>query len=71
MFHVLDKNNSSIVNYKATDLKTIENTVGKEFAEKISKEKGVYDYQGLDLKVGGKGMKGFYGEPSEGKEGIS
>ena len=54
MFHVLDKNNSSIVNYKATDLKTIENTVGKEFAEKISKEKGVYDYQGLDLKVGGR-----------------
>ena len=26
--------------------------------------------QGEGLKVGGKGMKGFYGEPSEGKEGI-
>ena len=26
-------------------------------------------YAGGDLKVGGKGMKGFYGEPSEGKEG--
>ena len=25
---------------------------------------------GHQLKVGGKGMKGFYGEPTEGKEGI-
>ena len=27
-------------------------------------------FEGVDLKIGGKGMKGFYGEPSEGKEGI-
>ena len=43
--------------------------VGKEVAEKILKG-GTQTLQGEGLKVGGKGMKGFYGEPSEGKEGI-
>lgn len=33
--------------------------VGKELAEKIIKNKGG-EYTGLDLKVGGEGMKGFY-----------
>jgi hypothetical protein len=35
--------------------------VGKEMAEKIiSKGKGVNEFSGLDLQVGGEGMKGFY-----------
>jgi hypothetical protein len=28
------------------------------------------NYEGVDLKVGGKGMKGFYGSPTEGSLGI-
>ena len=60
-------------------IKQIEDYVGKEVAEKIQNEEGkVWDggsvkqgkLTGQQLKVGGKGMKGFYGEPSEGKEGI-
>ena len=47
----------------------LEDLVGKEVAEKILKG-GTQTLQGEGLKVGGKGMKGFYGEPSEGKEGI-
>jgi hypothetical protein len=36
-------------------------SVGKELAEKIIKqEKETQSYKGLDLKVGGEGMKGFY-----------
>ena len=35
--------------------------VGKELAEKIAgQDPGVKSYKGLDLKVGGEGMKGFY-----------
>ena len=34
------------------------------------KYENVKRLEGANLKVGGKGMKGFYGEPSEGKEGI-
>ena len=60
-------------------LKQVEDYVGKDIAEKIQNEEGkVWDggkvkqgkLSGQQLKVGGKGMKGFYGEPSEGKEGI-
>jgi len=47
----------------------LEETVGKELAEKIIKNNGG-NYEGLDLKVGGKGMKGFYGSPTEGSLGI-
>ena len=43
---------------------------GKEMAEKILSAKEDTNFGSQDLKVGGKGMKGFYGEPSEGKEGI-
>lgn len=48
-------------------LSDIENTVGKEIAEKVGKEEGRkyrghegLTLEGLDLKVGGEGMKGFY-----------
>ena len=47
--------------------------IGKEVAEKVSKndapsskfDDGYKFLKGEDLKVGGKGMKGFYGEPSQ------
>ena len=55
----------------------LEGIVGKEVANKIilnegspSEESGWFDLTGVDLKVGGKGMKGFYGSPSEGNLGI-
>jgi len=34
--------------------------VGKEMAQKIVEQKGEHTYSGLELKVGGSGMKGFY-----------
>ena len=52
--------------YKESEL---EGVVGKELAEKIINNKGG-KYEGIDLKVGGKGMKGFYGSPTEGSLGI-
>jgi hypothetical protein len=55
----------------------LEGFVGKEVAQKIINNEGyesdVPDTRVLldeDLKVGGKGMKGFYGSPSEGSLGI-
>ena len=56
-------------NYKGQRL---DNVVGKDYADKIlSTPKGESaTLQGEDLKVGGKGMIGFYGSPSQGKEGI-
>ena len=53
--------------YKPEEL---ENIVGKELAEKIVKVDNEKTFSGVDLKVGGKGMIGFYGNPSEGKLGI-
>jgi len=48
--------------------------IGKELAEKIIDAKIPYQktktFSGVDLKVGGKGMKGFYGSPTEGSLGI-
>lgn len=64
-------------------LKEIEDTVGKDIANKIKEGDGNYEtdlkgekisdtrvLKGDDLKVGGKGMKGFYGSTTEGKLGI-
>jgi len=55
----------------ASDVKeqNIQDYVGKEIADKVITT-GQVKYEGLDLKVGGKGMKGFYGSPKEGKLGI-
>ena len=47
----------------------IEGIVGKEIATKAINE-GQKEFKGNDLKVGGKGMKGFYGSPTEGSLGI-
>jgi hypothetical protein len=45
--------------------------VGKELANKIIQSKDrKKTITGVDLKTGGKGMKGFYGSPSEGNLGI-
>jgi N12 class adenine-specific DNA methylase len=62
-------------NVKESDLDGI---VGKDVAGKIIRSEGnqptgakLYtELTGEDLKVGGKGMKAFYGEPGEGKTGI-
>lgn len=48
--------------------------IGKELAQKIIDAKIPYQktkvFSGVDLKLGGKGMKGFYGSPKEGSLGI-
>ena len=50
----------------------LDSVVGKDYADKImSTPKGENKtLEGADLKVGGKGMKGFYGSPTEGSLGI-
>lgn len=50
----------------------LDNVVGKDYADKImSTPKGESKtLEGADLKVGGKGMKGFYGSTTEGSLGI-
>lgn len=47
----------------------VEEYVGKEIASKVINE-GQKTFANQDLKVGGKGMKGFYGSPTEGSLGI-
>jgi hypothetical protein len=57
-------------------LKDIEATLGKDIADKMANNAGdvelgdVKSLKGDNLKVGGKGMKGFYGSPTEGSLGI-
>lgn len=60
-------------------LKQVEDYVGKDIAEKIQNDEGkVWEggnvkqgkLTGQQLKVGGKGMKAFYGSPTEGSLGI-
>ena len=50
--------------------KRLDDIIGKDIAERILSSETNTKLEGEGLKVGGKGMKGFYGEPSEGKEGI-
>ena len=80
------KNDNQIFNYQRIPENKLEDYVGKEVAKKIidgegdvmsygNKEEGTYGelgktLSGIDLKVGGKGMKGFYGSPTEGSLGI-
>ena len=61
---ISSKTNQNFVGSKLEDI------VGKDMAEKIMSNDGVELYEGNDLKVGGKGMIGFYGSPKEGKLGI-
>ncbi len=46
----------------------LEGMFGKEIAQKVQAGESVFEGEGLA--VGGKGMKGFYGSPSEGRLGI-
>jgi ribosomal protein S6 len=57
----------------ANSIAELEGIIGKELAKKVA-DKGEFEgelsFTGNDLKVGGKGMKGFYGSPTEGSLGI-
>jgi hypothetical protein len=80
------KNDTQLFNYQRIPENRLEDYVGKDVAKKIidgegeliksgNKEEGTYQefgrtLSGIDLKVGGKGMKGFYGSPTEGSLGI-
>jgi hypothetical protein len=50
--------------------KRLEDIIGKEITKKILDAEKDTKFEGNDLKVGGKGMKGFYGSPTEGSLGI-
>ena len=65
----VQNNTEEIIGSKSATIQEIENTVGKEIAQKIQAGDGnEFDFQGskfkslsgLDLKVGGEGMKAFY-----------
>jgi len=74
-----DKNEHVVLKERGISIKRIEDLLGKEVAQKIkdgagaTKKIGETQYgelEGNDLRLQGNGMKGFYGEPGEGKEGI-
>ena len=56
-----------------TEPNKIADYVGKDIAERLMQEPqkdGMHELNGDGLKVGGSGMKGFYGSPTENKLGI-
>lgn len=56
-----DINGKTMPAQTAKDASELEGIVGKELASKIANQKSVVEqYTGLDLKVGGEGMKAFY-----------
>lgn len=57
------KNGNSVIQKDIKNDNELAETIGKELAERAIKEGGG-EYKGQDLKVGGKGMKGFYGSPT-------
>lgn len=55
------KGGEKVFGRERIDAAELPNIIGKELARKIVDEKGhIGVYEGLDLKVGGEGMKGFY-----------
>jgi hypothetical protein len=68
--HAYDKGNRRVIEEDDIDLKRVEDLFGKDIAKKIEadegervNEGGYRDWRalkGLDLKVGGEGMRGFY-----------
>lgn len=59
----IDTNGQSAINERNVAPDKLEDYVGKEVAQRIMEEKGVEGVRvlrGLQLKVGGEGMKGFY-----------
>jgi hypothetical protein len=80
---IVDKNNNDIYDKQNVTINELESVVGKDVATKMNNfegentelENGEFnEYEkilsGDGLKVGGKGMKGFYGSPTEGSLGI-
>ena len=67
------KNGQELARHSANTIGELEGIIGKELAKKVA-DKGEYEgelsFKGDDLKVGGRGMKGFYGSASEGSLGI-
>jgi hypothetical protein len=69
------KNGNNIIN-EAVSEKDLESSFGKDVAQRIINGEGVESgggnkkLEGANLSVGGKGMKGFYGSPTEGSLGI-
>ena len=59
----LGRNRNPLIEKKSVTAEELSDLIGKDLAEKITKDVGYYEtkkYSGLDLKVGGEGMKGFY-----------
>src|SRR3990167_6794103 len=57
----VQKGGNVLAKYEDLDSRSLSEYVGKDLAEKISSQDKAYkEYSGLDLKVGGEGMKGFY-----------
>ena len=67
------KDGKMSASHSADSLKALEGIIGKELTQKVA-DKGEYNgelsFKGKDLQVGGSGMKGFYGSPTESKLGI-
>jgi len=67
------KNGEMSTAMAANSIAELEGIIGKELAKKVA-DKGEFEgelsFTGNDLKVGGKGMKGFYGSTTEGSLGI-
>lgn len=60
-YYVQAKRGDAVVIDRGVASPNLEETVGKDLAQKISAQgDGWNKYSGLDLKVGGEGMKGFY-----------
>jgi hypothetical protein len=60
-----DKNGKPAIYKTIPDLRNLDELVGKDLAEKVkddfaNKSGNEHNYSGLDLQVGGEGMKGFY-----------
>lgn len=68
----VDKNGKVIEGPSSLYNKPLSDVVGKEMAEKIMsvKQGGLKEFSGLDFKIGGEGMTGFYGNPAKNKLGI-
>lgn len=60
-FNIVTKYNSGTSREEIYTVDELPNILGKDLADKIITNKGG-KYSGLDLKVGGKGMKAFYGD---------
>ena len=75
MYKILAKKNGKTTATKfAEKPQEIEAFIGKDMADKIVSANipngGAKVFSGVDLKIGGKGMKGFYGSIQEGSKGI-